>query len=74
MKWQATEKKKGVRDYERGDQIRALFDEWQIPLSGNRLLIIYGAHLYHTNNNANKEILFFGRSIQKRPLSGTEMN
>ena len=38
MKWQATEKVKGTRDYTRGDAIRALFDEWGIPLSGNTLL------------------------------------
>ena len=38
MKWQATERVKGVRDYTKGDQIRAKFDSWNIPLSGNTLL------------------------------------
>lgn len=38
MKWAATEKVKGVRDYTKGDQIRAKFDSWNIPLSGNTLL------------------------------------
>ena len=38
MKWAATEKVKGVRDYTKGDQIRAKFDSWDIPLSGNTLL------------------------------------
>ena len=38
MKWQATEKEKGVRVYTNGDKIRELFDEWNIPLSGNTLL------------------------------------
>ena len=38
MKWQATEKVKGVRDYKNGDRIRELFDNWNIPLSGNTLL------------------------------------
>ena len=33
MKWAATEKVKGVRDYTKGDKIRDLFDEWKIPLS-----------------------------------------
>ena len=38
MKWQATERVKGIRDYTKGDAIRELFDEWNIPLSGNTLL------------------------------------
>ena len=38
MKWQATERVKGVRDYTRGMAIRELFDSWGIPLSGNTLL------------------------------------
>ena len=38
MKWAATEKVKGTRDYTKGDQIRAKFDSWNIPLSGNTLL------------------------------------
>ena len=36
MKWQATEKVRGVRDYTNGDNIRTLFDDWGIPLSGKR--------------------------------------
>ena len=38
MKWAATEKVKGQRDYTKGDKIRNLFDSWNIPLSGNTLL------------------------------------
>ena len=34
----ATEQVRGVRDYTHGDNTRALFDEWGIPLSGNTLL------------------------------------
>ena len=38
MKWAAVEKVKGVRDYSKGDAIRAQFDEWNLPLHGNTLL------------------------------------
>ena len=38
MKWQAVEKVRGVRDYTKGDTIRAHFDAKGIPLSGNTLI------------------------------------
>ena len=37
MKWASTEKVQGTYTFEKADEIRALFDSWNIPLSGNTI-------------------------------------
>ena len=37
MKWAATEKTQGTYTFETADEIRGIFDTWNIPLSGNTI-------------------------------------
>ena len=50
MKWAATEKVQGTYTFETADEIRALFDTWNIPLSGNTIFWEVEA-----NNGGSKE-------------------
>ena len=50
MKWAATERVQSTYTFETADEIRALFDTWNIPLSGNTIFWEVEA-----NNGGSKE-------------------